>query len=118
MTKPRLVAAVAVAVLVVGLLLAQAPTGGGALEWEMFKSEHLVWTTDADTENRIPESRWSVFVYNKRTGKIYRYFNSCSSGTIELENGCFALVPISEDGRSGFWRTPEPTSRGPGSSPE
>ena len=86
--------------------------------WEMYKSEHLVWITDSDSGNRMPESEWSVFVYNKRTGNIHTYFSTCSSGTIELENGCFALVPISEDGRSGFWRTPEPTSRGLGSSQE
>ena len=53
-----------------------------------------------------------MYLYNRRTGKVYRYFPFCSSGTDESEQGCFFGIPVL-DQRSGFQLRAQPTGTAP-----
>jgi len=76
-------------------------------DWVMHSATSFVWVTDHQTGERTVEPVPKVYLYNTRTGRVYEFFNTCSSGGVELENGCFGDVAVF-DQRDGFWTTPEP----------
>lgn len=49
-----------------------------------------------------------MFLYNKRTGKAYRYFPGCTSGGEAVDEGCFFLIQAL-DRRVGFQVRVQPT---------
>ncbi len=69
----------------------------------MFAAESLAYVTNVETGLREPRTVHKIYVYNRRTGRVYEFFNDCEG----RRNGCFGDVPIS-DQRDGYWTTPEP----------
>ena len=55
-----------------------------------------------------------MFLYNKRTGKVYRYFENCTSGGVEEDGGCFYMIRVL-DQRNGFQVRVQPTDASSGS---
>ncbi len=113
--KSQTITAIAVAALVAGLLFGQTgtqPASSGEFEWEMFGTNVGVSDDDDDYDDddrRIGISSDSVvvaqglaFIYNKRTGKVYRFFEDCGA---DGQHGCFDDMPVLE----GTTRTRLPT---------
>ncbi|MCY4596571.1 MAG: hypothetical protein OXC19_17445 [Bryobacterales bacterium] len=73
------------------------------MEWDMFDADSLVWATNPESGARTPRTVPKVYIFNKRTGRVYEFLNTCEG----RENGCFGDVPMA-DQRAGYWTTPEP----------
>ncbi len=120
MTTTKFIALVAVALAALAAAIAQvAPPGSGdsadRQDWEMVPGHPAGYGYDSGGQypgaggGRVVQSE--MFLYNKRTGKAYKYFPGCSSGGEEADEGCFFLIQAL-DGRGGFQVRVEPTSAG------
>lgn len=106
MTNRTLYSALAlVAIAVVGVLLGQtdsepaspSPPPLGADEWQMISqmvSGSLVQGSAGPAGSADP-AYGDMFLFNRRTGKVYRFFDTCGAG---YENGCLVPVPIIDEG--------------------
>ena len=113
--KSQTITAIAVAALVAGLLFGQTstqPASSGEFEWEMFGSHVAVSDDDYDYDDddrrigigsdNFEAVQGFTFIYNKRTGKVYRFFDDCGA---DGQHGCFDDMPVLE----GTTRTRLPT---------
>ncbi len=102
-------AAIAASVAVTGFLLAQGSTESDPnryFEWQMFGANVTATAGDDDDDYRTTgpvTADGLVFIYNRRTGKVYRFFDNCGNGE-DLKYGCFDDMPVLEGTMTG--RTP------------
>jgi hypothetical protein len=92
-------------VAVSGIVLGQSTenTASGAAdsdsgEWEMFSGNvvALEATGGGSTENGAASAEGPVFIYNTRTGKVYRIFTGCGDLGV---NGCIEALPVVMEGQ-------------------
>lgn len=77
-------------VAVTGLLLASSDEDNGSeYEWEMFGQQIAV--ADVVTAQGETVFEGTSFLYNKRTGEVYRIFLGCGDLGI---NGCMEALPV------------------------
>lgn len=125
MTTTKYIALAALALAALAAALAQvapppAPQGSGdstaGQDWEMVSGHPAGYGYDAGGQwpgaggGQVDLSE--MFLYNKRTGKAYKYFPWCSSGGQEADQGCFFAIQVI-DQRAGFQVHVQPTSGGP-----
>ncbi len=104
MRKQNLMIGVALlAALAAGFAVAQqqliqpSQMGIAALEWEMF-SENVA---TGDPQSTV----WGdSFLYNKRTGKVFRHTYDCGDTVAKFANGCLSPIPASS-GADGWDNT-------------
>lgn len=100
MTAQKTVTLAVAATVAAGLLFGQVSSSDSEQDWEMF-GQRVAGTGGAagSVGGGYPGERvyGNVFLYNKRTGKSYLYFNSCTSGGKEFNEGCFFNIPVTED---------------------
>lgn len=78
----------------------EGPHSEAALEWEMFGQTIAVADSENDDAYRPPDNSWNgppyqegtSFLYNRRTGDVYRVFLGC--GPMLGENGCLEKLPV------------------------
>lgn len=67
-------------------------------EWEMFSGNvvALAATGGGSTESGDVSAEGPVFIYNTRTGKVYRIFTGCGDLGV---NGCIEALPVIMEGQ-------------------
>lgn len=108
MTTKTIVIAIA-ATFLAALLFGQASGTSQQHEWEMV-SPHI--TSYASGGSSIAAGNWAeaaMYLYNKRTGKVYLRFTNCSQGGVQLDGGCFGSIAVFADD-AGVTVTPSPTT--------
>ena len=113
MTLQKTVTLAAVGIVAAGLLFAQANSSDNGQDWEMFGQPVAGTGGSAGSVGAgFPgESvRGGVFLYNKRTGKVYLYFTGCTSNGQELDGGCFSSLAVFGD-NPNVSVTPTPMNR-------
>ena len=105
----------------VGLLVAQVvpqvPPGevdsSLGQEWELVPGAVAGWAGSAGgSSSATVEAGWAqgeMFLYNMRTGKVYKYFYDCGQSA---PSGCFGVVPVLEEPAAKLAVTPRPQSGG------
>ena len=106
--KHALVTSIVLAAVVAGLLLGQAPASSSGQEWELIAGRVAGYAGGQALFGGAEQGE--MYLYNKRTGKVYKYFAECASGDAEAQGGCFYGLPVL-DTRDGFWITPTPQTR-------
>ncbi len=97
--RTQTLAVIAVGALITGLLFAQNGSESESsedIEWQMFGTSVAIayGDSDDDSDDTATEpltQQGLAFLYNKRTGKVYRFFESCGS---DGEYGCFDDMPV------------------------
>ena len=101
-------------VLLAALLLGQTSPSTES-DWEMISQRVAVGAGGG--QSTFPGERLAgeMFLYNRRTGKVYLRFTGCTSDGQDLDGGCFASIAVFGD-NPGVDVTPTPTdySRGQG----
>lgn len=92
-----------------GLLFAQAPSGSSEMEWEMLTSNIAGYAAGGAGSWSGGTNTSQVYLFNRRTGKVYLHFGSCSQNGVELDGGCFASLAVFQDD-PGVQVTPTPTT--------
>lgn len=112
MTKAKTLVVAALAA--VGLLLAQStPTTASAdgHDWELVPGSVTGWPGSAGSSSTASvEAGWvfgDMFLYNRSTGKAYRYFDECGDSA---PAGCFGAIPVLEEADAMLAVTPKPQS--------
>ena len=116
MTKSKTLVVVALAA--VGLLVAQSPTTSTTTtasadnhDWELVPGSVAGWPGSASSSSTASvEAGWvfgDMFLYNKSTGKAYRYFDDCGDSA---PAGCFGAIPVLEEADAMLAVTPKPQS--------
>ena len=102
-------------VLLAALLLGQTGSQPTGMDWEMISQRVAVGAGGG--QSTFPGERLSgeMFLYNRRTGKVYLRFTGCTSNGQDLDGGCFASIAVFGD-NPAVDVTPTPTnySRGQG----
>ena len=110
MTFQKTVTLAAVGIVAAGLLFGQArqtDSSGNGQDWEMFAQNVAAGGSGGNFGERV---RGEVFLYNKRTGKVYLRFDNCTSNGRELDGGCFGSIAVFGDDEL-VSVTPTPTNR-------
>ena len=114
MTKAKTLVVGALAA--VGLLVAQSTTTSSTTstsadshDWELVPGNVAGWPGSADSGSMATaEAGWvfgDMFLYNKSTGKAYRYFDNCGDS---YQAGCFGAIPVIEEANAMLAVTPRP----------
>ena len=117
MTKTKTLVIVALAA--VGLLVAQSPmttstttTSSGMHDWEIVAGNVAGWSGSTGGSSGETVDGGSIFgdlfLYNKSTGKTYRYFDNCGDS---YPAGCFGAIAVVEEADTMLVVTPSPQSR-------
>ena len=85
------------------------PATGNGYEWVMVSQN--VATAVGGGSNFVDRVRGHMYLYNRRTGKVYLYFAKCTSGNVESDQGCFFAIPTLHSGEA-FVSTPRPQASG------
>ena len=100
MTTTKAVILAVVATVAASLLFGQTGSSASGQDWEMF-AQRVAGTGGAGGSAGAgwPGERVysDVFLYNKRTGKVYMHFGQCTSSGRELDGGCFASLAVFGD---------------------
>ena len=94
-----LIAIVALGGTLPGLLLAQTSDDASDQnhDWEMF-SQNVAAAQSSTASGSEYRVTGSIFLYNKKTGKVFRVFEGCG----ELgQNGCVEAIPVLAEGHLG-----------------
>ena len=112
---------VVVALAAVGLLVAQSSdtstdssttsTSMDEHDWELVAGTVAGWPGSAGSGSMTSvDAGWifgDMFLYNKSTGKAYRYFDDCGDSA---PAGCFGAIPVLEEADAMLAVTPKPQS--------
>ena len=100
---------------IAGMGLGQGPVSPADQDWELVAANAVAWSGSAAGGQYIgggTNGGWvpaDMFLYNKRTGKVFKYFTGCSSGGVDSSEGCFFSIPVIDDqAGGGFTVTPTP----------
>ena len=102
------IGAIAVAALA-GMLFAQAPAVSDAMEWEMLPGNIAGYAGGGQGSWAGGTTTSKVYLFNRRTGKVYLHFVNCTRDGVELSGGCFASLAVFQDD-PGVRVTPTPTT--------
>ncbi len=115
--KIETVAAITVGAVITSLLFAQGTPASGSnedLEWQMFGTSVARPADDSDDATGADDAaarpvalQGLAFIYNRRTGKVYRFFEQCGEEE-DLQFGCFDDMPVLEGTMTT--RVPSPQS--------
>lgn len=103
MTFQKTVTLAAVGIVAMGLLFGQArqtDSSGNGQDWEMLSQTVDAGAAGGQSIAGGTSMRGEVFLYNKRTGKVYLRFTGCTSNGEELDGGCFASIAVFGDNPS------------------
>lgn len=112
-----LILAVFAALMIVDVLTAQVAESPDPREWQLIIGNVLTQNTDETTGELTFRDSGTAFMFNRRTGITYKYFNICPDrGT----HGCFSQIAydLSYKGATGYYIRPDPTSAAPGAMPQ
>ena len=113
--KRTLLGAMALFVAVGVLLFGQTTTEveEDPLQWQMMSGSVFSEVTNSETDEETYTSAPAMFLYNARTGTVYRHFSTCNAAGY-TQRECFANVAIdlSHKGLTGFYISPEPSEGG------
>jgi len=109
-----------VTLVAVGLAVAQItppppppgiPESDDGQDWQMISGHPAGSAAGGQAISRGFVSSSDMYLYNRRTGKAYKYFTGCTAGGVESDEGCFFAIPVL-DNRSGFQVHVKPNSVG------
>lgn len=108
MTTKTMLIAIAATFLAV-LLFGQASNTSQQHEWELVPANITGYAAGGSSISHGNWAEASMYLYNKRTGKVYVRFTNCAQGGVELDGGCFGSLAVFADD-AGVTVTPTPTS--------
>ena len=77
-----------------------------SVEWELVTSDVAGYGAGGQSISSAGAAYGRVFLYNKATGKTYRFWPACSDDG--FPNGCFASLPMIDDASSSGRQLPVP----------
>lgn len=111
-SKAALVATLATLIitsLLFGQISPRLPATTDANEWEIVSQRVAAGAAGGSSVFSGERVRGEVYLYNKRTGKVYLHFTGCTSNGRELDGGCFAPLAMFSDDEDVLV-TPTPTN--------
>ncbi len=118
MTRINLTLLVGIGLVVAGLIAngvvsAQSASTTSGQDWEMYSGTIAGAAAGGASISAGQTAYGDLFLYNRVSGKAYKYFPSCQTNGADSPEGCFFAIPV-VDARAGFQVHVSPTSRGGG----